>query len=130
MRKLILLFAIILLVGCSSAATPKITAPRPTSTPSPIASNDVDIQDGWSAKKMSSIGSVIFTGEVKNTSTRYTYEYLKIKATVYDGDGNQIGSDWGYLDSTSLPPGAFSSFTVYVDCNVSKADKVKLSVIE
>jgi len=81
-------------------------------------------------EKLSSIGSLLITGEVKNNSETQTYSYLKIYGYAFDKDGNQIGMDFSYLDSTTLPPGASSTFSVYVDCNVSKADTYKVKVVD
>jgi hypothetical protein len=76
-------------------------------------------------EKLSSIGSLKITGTLTNISDE-TIRYVKIRGFVFDAADNQIGTDWTYADSDTIPPGGSSTFTVYVDCNLSQADSASV----
>jgi len=123
-----LIGGIYLLKSCFSS-TSGISSTSNNNLPVTTIRDNVKIQPGSSYEIITSIGSVLVTGEVKNISDE-TYKYVKIRSIVYDSAGNQIGTNYSYLDSDVLPPGATSTFSVYVDCNTAQVAKVKSNVEE
>jgi len=122
MKKIILfvlLGFLLLSIACGSSG----------SLPSSSITQDIEISSK-KGEKLPSIGALLITGEVVNNSTTVTYKYVKIRAYVYDSDGNEIGTEYSYLSSDQLAPGATSTFSIYVDCNVSKADKYKVIIVD
>ncbi len=78
-------------------------------------------------RESETLQSFIVTGEVKNLSS-VSYRFVKVRVRVYDAGGNQIGDNYSYIDSDTLPPGAISTFTVYVDCNINNISKYSVVV--
>ncbi len=75
-----------------------------------------------------SIGNVIVSGKIKNTSSQYTIKLVELRATAFDSGQQQINTNTSYADSDQLPPGQTATFDIYVDDPNSRTKSVKVVV--
>lgn len=99
------------LVGafCRKPSRPYTPIRAPTRKPSPLTDLHISSCTG---KWMGSLNRYLYEGEIENTGTT-TWRFVEIRVTVKKS-GQQVGSDTGYIDSDRLPPGALSTWKVYV----------------
>ncbi len=74
------------------------------------------------------IGNMVFEGAVKNSSSTQTLIFVKIRATIYDKNGNTINTDTTYMDSDKLYPGSTSTFTAFVDDPKKQGEKCEAEI--
>lgn len=74
-----------------------------------------------------SIGNTIFTGRIRNTHESRALRSVRLRGSVIDPFNTVVNTNWSYVDSDVIAPGAISSFTVYVD-NPSGADECRLGI--
>lgn len=75
-----------------------------------------------------SIGNMIFEGKVKNTSSIYDLQFVKLRATVFSESGEVINTNIGYIDSDILYANSSSTFTIYVDDPNYEGKRCKVEV--
>lgn len=74
--------------------------------------------------------STIARGTVKNTSSTYTYKFVKLKGSFKNYSGQIIDTDWTYaVGSEGLAPGESATFDIYVDKNYS-IDECDVTVMD
>jgi hypothetical protein len=70
-------------------------------------------------------------GEIRNNGSR-DVDFVKISATLYNSDGTVIGSDFTYMDPSTIPAGDTSPFqfriTDFNVRNVGEINTYKLTV--
>ena len=64
-------------------------------------------------------------GEVRNDLT-YEVQYVKPVVTFYNVNGNVVGCDFTYVNSTHLQPGQTSAFKTYTDLPVVSSYRIQV----
>jgi hypothetical protein len=90
----------------------------PSPTENPIKYLDIDCLDDKGYDHLT------FTFKITNTSSIYSFTFVKVKVNILDEDKNVLTSDWGYaVDSVSLEPNESREFDILV--TTSEGDKFK-----
>jgi len=84
-------------------------------------------KDDWNCHH-DSIGNMIIEGKVKNTSSTYDLQFVKLRATIYDNWGKVVNTNIGYIDSDILYSNSSSTFKIYVDDPSNIANSCKVEV--
>jgi hypothetical protein len=62
----------------------------------------------------------ICTGTITNSSTNYTFRYIKVKGAFKDSTGTVVDTDWSYgIGSEGLAPGESKTFRLSVTKNTA-----------
>lgn len=99
---------LLLAAGCAPSSTSAGTAAAGS------AKTFVLAKDSDMSCALDSIGNMIVTGKVSNTSKTLTLGFVELRATVQDPNGNTLNTDTGYVDSDKIGPGQSSTYSVYV----------------
>ncbi|MBN1876716.1 MAG: tetratricopeptide repeat protein [Anaerolineae bacterium] len=122
------------LISLSSKQTPTpptYNTPRPTLKPTEQVIYAIDyvelVKDSLECEH-DSIGNMIMTGKVTNNGP-YQLTLVKIRGTTYtSANGKQLNTNYSYIASDVLNPGAISTFTVYVDDPENEATYCKVTI--
>lgn len=63
---------------------------------------------------LDSIGNMILTGKVSNTSPTLTLQFVELRGSILDPGGKTMNTDTGYIDSDKLGPKQSSTYSIYV----------------
>ena len=94
------------------------TMPPAEQNQNPGEEADFDVLH-WNWKQVGKM--VRIQGVVKNNSTQY-FTSVKILLNVFDPQGNQLGSNYTYLQSEDIKPGQVNGFKVYLRDVTAPAD--------
>lgn len=98
--------------GDSGSSSP--TTRATTTTSRTIAAIDqVELVPDTLEVTSNSIGYMVLTGKVVNRG-RYPLVFVKVRGYALDASGATVNTDYSYIDSDVLAPGATATFTVYV----------------
>lgn len=92
-----------------------------------LAINQVNIDKGkWSCEH-DSIGNMIISGTVSNSSN-YDLQFVELRGTVYTASGDVVNTNTSYIDSDILGAKSTSTFDIYVDDPDERATKCGVRV--